>query len=416
MDSIVVESFDELDVETIASPNWKQQVEGWRENMGRWRKEGTSCSPCQRKQHTHKANKVYSPCGKNKGAKVLSDELCRKKPQHSSRYSDCSFQPLPQSCISKPYINLADAMSLKDGVYEGVEVLTSPSAVFVEIEELLHHFPDLKAAYNIFIKVRESDAALIHDLDLNYALFVLDPMAPELTLTALLPHLRSDGYFVFFYCEGMIVLNHDIISVRGTDVPENLVKLVREPKAYPCKEGSWHEGVWKMYCVELNANQVKCMEKVSHDGIVEMEHVKISNCSELFYGDWQLRQTVESMATSLNSTEVPLFVLTGLNSVPSITSLFLVYAEEKGLLTDDCRIRVDCLLRSWLGDDIACNTISIPQLKEIILKHKSKPNDLHKLLFHDPTLIKAIKEEQKLFAHARPFTRQFAPFTPELLS
>lgn len=383
-------------------------------------------SPCAlRKQHHERPlspcrERPVSPCALKKQHHykhvTLKDDLCVA--QRPSYYKDRShegfYENLPKTCMGKPYLNLAEALVLDDQIMESVEVLTSPSAVFLDVEKVVEHFPNLKAAYNIFIKIHEHNAYLIRELDLVYGLFVLDPLAPELTLTELLPHLNHDGYFAFFYGKGMISINRDVMIVKDTEIPENLLKLVRYPGEYPCKEGSWYTGTWKVYAVGLTPSQCKCLEKVSSDGVIKLEHVKIKNEGNMFYGDWHLRQFIESLVLSLHSVQLPVFVLSGLSSVPLIETIIYVYAEQNGLVTDDKKVRVDCLLQAWVGDYVTDKCLSMAQIREIILRHRGSATHFHKLLLQDPLLVKLIKEEQELFAFGKPFSHN-SPYHPELL-
>ncbi|SHO33290.1 Hypothetical protein BQ3484_222 [Cedratvirus A11] len=374
-------------------------------------------SPCAQK-------KIYerplSPCALKKQQHykhvALKDDLCvsERGTYYKDRNHDGFYENIPKTCLGKPYLNLAEALILDDQIMESVEVLTSPSAVFLDVEKVVEHFPNLKAAYNIFIKVYEHNAYLLRELDLVYALFVLDPLAPELTLTELLPHLNHDGYFAFFYGKGMISINRDVMIVKDTEIPENLLKLVRYPGEYPCKEGSWYTGTWKVYAVGLTPSQCKCLEKVSSDGVIKLEHVKIKNEGNMFYGDWHLRQFVESLVLSLHSAQLPVFVLSGLGSVPLIETIIYVYAEQNGLVTDDRKVRVDCLLQAWIGDNVTDKTLSMAQIREIILRHRGNATHFHKLLLQDPLLVKLIREEQELFAFGKPFSHN-SPYHPELL-
>nr|WIL04731.1 hypothetical protein Cduv_251 [Cedratvirus duvanny] len=379
-------------------------------------------SPCalrkmyEKKQH----ERPLSPCALKKQHHhkhvTLKDDLCVSKRElyYKDRNHEGFYEDLPKTCMGKPYLNLAEALILDDKVMESVEVLTSPSAVFLDVEKVVEHFPNLKAAYNIFIKIHEHNAYLIRELDLVYGLFVLDPLAPELTLTELLPHLNQDGYFAFFYGKGMISINRDVMIVKDTEIPENLLKLVRYPSEYPCKEGSWYTGTWKIYAVGLTPSQCKCLDKVSSEGVIKLEHVKIKNEGNMFYGDWHLRQFVESLVLSLHSTQLPVFVLSGLSSVPLIETIIYVYAEQNGLVTDDRKVRVDCLLQAWIGDYVTDKCLSMTQIREIILRHRGNATHFHKLLLQDPLLVKLIKEEQELYAFGKPFSHN-SPYRPELL-
>lgn len=329
------------------------------------------------------------------------------------RFFEKELEKHPQACISKSYINLAEALTLNDYTL-GVEVLTSSSAVFIDIEKVIHHFPNLQAGYNIFINVCEGNAELIRKLDLTYGLFVLDPVAPELTLTALLPHLRADGYYVFFYNRGMISLFEDTLVVRETEMSENILKLVRSPNDYPCKMGSWHSGVWKVYGVNLKPHQAECLDKVASEGTIKMEHICIKNENNMIYGDWCLRQFVEALVLSLRCVKMPVFVLSGIGSVPLIETIIHVYAQENGLFTDGGNIRLDLLMESWIGDEIPGCVATPAQIKEYILCHRCDPGHYHKLMLRDPLLVKVLREEQDLFVYGKPFSVD-APFSPRYL-
>lgn len=367
-----------------------------------------------------RGERPLSPCALKKQQHykhvTLKDDLCVKNRElyYKDRSHEGFYENIPKTCLGKSYLNLAEALTLDDQVMESVEVLTSPSAVFLDVEKVVEHFPNLKAAYNIFIKVYEHNAYLIRELDLVYGLFVLDPLAPELTLTELLPHLNHDGYFAFFYGKGMISINRDVMIVKDTEIPENLLKLVRYPADYPCKEGTWYTGTWKIYAVGLTPSQCKCLDKVSSEGVIKLEHVKIKNEGNMFYGDWHLRQFVESLVLSLHSAQLPVFVLSGLGSVPLIETIIYVYAEQNGLVTDDRKIRVDCLLQAWIGDNVTDKALSMAQVREIILRHRGNATHFHKLLLQDPLLVKLIREEQELFAFGKPFSHN-TPYHPELL-
>lgn len=399
---------------------WEGQMNAWKERIDNWGDEGGCVSPrarksCKEAWKRHQREGCSSPRSRKKLEEwkaSFSPEARRIKAE--SRVVKRQGEQLHQSCISKPYLNLGDALLLDRRTLENVEILTSPSAVFIDVEKVLEHFPCLKAGYNIFIRVNEHNAPLVRELDLTYALFVLDPLAPELTLTSLIPHLRHDGYYIFFYCKGLIAVNGDTLVVKEAEIPENLVKLVRSPAEYPCKTEGWYNGTWKVYAVNLNTAQARCVDALANEGVIKLEHVQIKNEGKMFYGDWLLRQFVEALVLSLRSSQMPVFVLSGIGSVPLIETIIYVYAQENGLVTDDQKIRVDYMIESWIGDDLPDKVVSMGHIKEVIHRHRSPTGHYHKLMLHDPLIVRLIKEEQDLFAFGKVFSHE-GVYKPELL-
>lgn len=452
MEEVVVESWN-LPPQPLKSPSWKEKIQSWKEEANQWKKEKTASSPtCRRREKKEpspcslkrweelsprwksfqkpileevevdiegeetwkewKEKNSDKPCWKGK---TLKDRLEAEKSCYFSKVS-CAQEGerLPQSCISKPYLNLAEALLLDQSVLSNAEILTSPSSLFIDISKLVKHFPNLKAAYNIFIKVRECDAEQVRNLKLEYGLFLLDPNASELTLTALLPHLHPKGCYSFFYGKGMIVINEGVAVVRGTQFPENLTKMVRNPKEYPCKEGSWYnEKAWKVMAVELNKEHCTGLEKLSGEGSVVLEHVTVHNKSNMIYINHCLRQMIEALVLSMNCVKIPTLVLSGIASVTLIEAIFYIYAQQNNLMLENCSFRSDLLISAWAGEEL-CGTITKQQLRKFILKNKACSNCCVDLMLRDPLLILDSKEEQEIFSFGKPFSLE-GQYKPKLL-
>lgn len=322
---------------------------------------------------------------------------------------------ITQICVSKPYLNFSQGFLLRDNRgLENVEVITSPSSIRIDIATLASYFPNLKAAYNIYIDVDETSAPLVRQLDLTYALFILDGASPELTLTSLLPSLNPHGYFTFFYGKGMISIWENVLAVKGTELPESLLKLVRVPEHTGCANGEWHRGPWKVYAVELNGSQLHHVEDLARSGQILLEKVHIKNQSKMFYGDYLLRQFIEGVVLELRGTQIPVFVLSGIGSIPALESLIYVYARDKGLLVDNSHIKIDYLMKSWFGDELPheATSVSMEQIRDLISRHRLKPDHFKSLMLHDPLLVKLIKTESDRITHGKTFGDAY---TPELV-
>jgi len=412
MEEIVVESWN-LPKHKQTSPCWKK----WEELSPRWKKWERPVEEAKTKseegEEMWKRWKSSSPPWKSRSLKDCIEEGRERSccyPQVNLRESE---ERSPQSCISKPYLNLAEALLLDECVLREAKILTSPCAVYIDVCKLVEHFPNLVAGYNIFIKVKECNAELIRKLNLNYGLFLLDPLAPELTLTVLLPHLNPEGCYVFFYDKGMICINKDMMVVKDTQLPENLCKLVRSPREYPCKEGYWHDKGWRVMAVNLNKINCNSLEKLSQEGTVILEHTKIHNKGNMLYGNYILRQFIETLVLSMNCTQLPNFILSGIGSVPLLESIIYVYAQQNNLILDGCKIKTDYLIESWAGDCLR-GVVTMQQIKKFIQDNRGKANYCHELMLEDPLLIMLAKEEQDLYAFGKPFAEE-GTYKPHLL-
>ena len=243
------------------------------------------------------------------------------------------------------------------------------------------------------LSVDEVTAPTVGQLNLTFAMFLLNENSQELTLSALLPYLDPNGFFLFFFGEGLVGIWKDKMTLQKTGIPESFSKLLTNPTLCAGERGNWHCGPWTVYAYDVGSKQFSQLEDLAKVSLIKLEQVRIRNEDELVFLDYEMRKFLEGTAVELDEDYLYPSVLMGVSSRPLAEAIFQSYAIKKGLITGD-KISVNPLMRAWFGDDIGnVNLLSLKDVGNLVAKTGVKLDNRKKLLLRNPLVIEMIKSD-----------------------